>query len=149
MKIIGMLIIVFLATLSFGRWADIPLDKVVADSDLILVANLTNVQRVATNRCVRCEGVLVPVEILKGKQPKQITLTWDFSVPPEEDDIDRTGLVGQTLLWLLKQRPDGTYEAHYPRRVQPLSKKDEIRKIIESHNKVPEDTARKLADPQH
>lgn len=135
MKTMAIWTIAILPALAFAEWADIPIDKVVADSDLVLTATLTNVQRVVSNDLVKCEGVLIPIEILKGTQPKQIKLTWAFSVPPEEDSVDHSGLAGKTLLWLLKRRTDGTYDAHYLRRVQPLSKKDEIVKIIESHNK--------------
>jgi len=136
MKSTLLFLIALIPVLVFAEWQEIPIGKVVADSDLIMTGTLANISRAASANLIKCEGTLTPIEVLKGTPPKRIRLTWEISVPPESISVDHSGAEGIPLLWLLKEKPDGTYGAHYLKRLQPISRTERIRKIIESHNKA-------------
>ncbi len=130
MRSISVIACVGLALTCRAEWQDIPLESVVSNSDLIVVATLTNVERVETNKSVRCRGTLQIEQVLKGPSAKTAILKWGFSIPPKEDSTDHTSLSGRSLIWLLKRSSDESYDAGYIKRVQSLDKKDEIERMI-------------------
>ena len=136
MKYILATLLLLSAAPCFAKWADIPLKTVVTNSDLIVVATLTNVQQVTTNGLVYCQGDLKVTEVLKGTKAKSVVLKWVYSIPPESISVDHSSLEGKPILWLLKQEKDRSFSAHYYKRIQNVDKKNEIKRIIKkNHNK--------------
>ena len=151
MKNILTAFLVFSATACFASWKDIPLETVVADSDLIVVAKLTNVKKEPKNNTVvYCQGELTITEVLKGtkgdtvvlkatevrkgKKVDRVIIKWAYSIPPMSISVDHSNLEGKSILWLLKREKDKSFSAHYPKRVQNVKRRDEIINIVEQHH---------------
>ena len=132
MKYMTTLFLFLFSTSCFAEWDDIPLETVVANSDLVVVARLKNIQHGKNDELVFCQGTLQISEVLKGAKVKKAILKWAYGVPPKEDSVDHTNLKDKLLLWLLKQETDESYSAHYIKRIQSVDEKEEIQRIINS-----------------
>ena len=151
MEKIAVIALSFVAWTCHAEWSDIPMGTVVTNSDMIVIAVLTNVTQEASNSIIRCRGILKVKEVLKGPaEMNNLKLEWSFSVPPKSVTTDHTQSQGRPLLWLLKRCGQHTFEANYYKRVQGIEMKDDIKNIIERFlNKMPESAIHQLVDPQH
>ncbi len=149
MKLGILLLILWTSSTCLAEWEAWTPSMLVNKADLIGTGVLGDVKRTVSNNTVRCGGAIRFNEMFKGTNAV-VTVKWGFSVPPEEDAMDHTSLEGKQLLWFLKRNKDGSFMVPHMDGVQSISRAAEFRAIIKgSPNQVPEDTARKLADPQH
>jgi hypothetical protein len=137
MKCILIVILLITPSTCFAKWKDIPLETVVRDSDLVVIATLTDVHKLVTGNKVYCQGDLQIAEVLKGIQTNSVVIKWIYSIPPKSISVDHSNIEGKSILWLLKLEEDKSFSAHYHKRVQNIEKTIQIKEIIESNHNQP------------
>jgi hypothetical protein len=67
MKVLSIILLVlFLASVCFAEWADIPLKDIIKESDLIVVGTLDEVKEHTKNGIDYGQGVIVVHKVLRG-----------------------------------------------------------------------------------
>lgn len=123
-------ILLFAGTV-LARLALIPRDKLLAESDAVVVAGLSDVTNTSRNGVDYGSGILTVTDVLKGAVApgQKLTLQWAnrerISVR-----IDHTDRNGQTNIWLLQQSTNNTFTASYPGRVIDLQDRAEVETLL-------------------
>ncbi|MCJ8328542.1 MAG: hypothetical protein HRT89_03015 [Lentisphaeria bacterium] len=114
----------------FGKWTNIPLNKIVERSQIIVIGKLINVKTESKNKVDYGEGFISVQTVLKGKldNKKKLKLIWSHpqGLSNRIDHANKTKLG----IWLLQIQKDGTVRADYPRRYLPIDKRKEIEDLI-------------------
>jgi len=134
MKVIVLIVICLLSIAStcFGdaEWADIPLEEIAKDSDLIAVAILTDYTEDRVEDKAYYAGELNIEQILKGDIRDFVEIKWVRSFPAKSVSTQYSGLKGIRLIWLLKKAGGDAYQADYPKRIQNIERLNEIVSMI-------------------
>ena len=137
------------ASLSRAERNERSLTNLVESSSVVLIGTVTNIQATARSHDTLYAASISTQQVLKGTVGSNTVVRWAYS-PMMEDECNFAGFAGRTRIWFLfRKQTDGSFEMIFSEECQPVELSKEVETILKSHNKVPEDTARKLADPQH
>ena len=126
------LTVVLLVTFSaFGRWALISTEKLLEQSDLVVVARMSDLRQTTTNNVDYGSATLTVSEVLKGKETigQKLTLKWQNEQRISRR-IDHSDQNGKTKIWLLQKSTNTTFTANYPGRVLDVDQKDEVKRWL-------------------
>ncbi len=128
-------ILVLLSTTTFAKWAIIPLDELVADSDLIVIGTLhsaTENSEYEGKGYIRIDEVMTKgVKTLNGRSLSlgdNLKITWADNWACAMGM--HLGWQNQKGIYLLKIRKDGTVAAGYPGRFTTLDDLSKIRGFL-------------------
>jgi len=127
-----------LAVPVLASWADVPLDQVIEDSDIVVVGEITRLGKPAQiNKRQFAIGVITVQATLKGTAVKEVPLAWpDRGADGIAMSTDLSYRKGQSGVWLLsKDKAQDYYWATYPKDYQPLAKRKEIESLIQGLSK--------------
>ena len=136
---------VILAVTAKARWVDIPLEKVITKSDVIVVGEVIKVE---PGTAYKTYGIahLKVIEVIKSniKLKKGDTIYMHTPLKVEES-IDIVHGKGKKGVWLLKKstkkqtdyasKKGQLYLATYPKDYQPESSKEAIKKMVKKPSK--------------
>ncbi|MGC3960637.1 MAG: hypothetical protein QM813_22700 [Verrucomicrobiota bacterium] len=118
-------------------WAHVSLKELLKETDLIVVARLTNVSEVTTNRVDYGSGTLTVTEVIRGsaKTGDKLRLEWSNSSGIVCPRVEHRGHKDQTLIWLLQASTNKVVTADYPGRVLELKQRAELNKLLKKEKK--------------
>ncbi|MBA4147569.1 MAG: hypothetical protein H0X66_05600 [Verrucomicrobia bacterium] len=124
-------LVVLLAGTAFARWVLIPTEKLLTETDLVVVARLSDVTRTTKKDVDHGSGILTVSEVLKGPATpgQKLTLEW-ANQQRISRRIDHADQSGKTNIWLLQKTTNGTFTANYPGRVLDLEQREEVRNLL-------------------
>lgn len=124
-------LVLFLAGTALGRWALIPAETLLSESDLVVVAQLSGVNKTTKENVDYGTGILSISEVLKGSanSGRKLTLEWSNHQRISRR-LDHSGQDGKTNIWLLQKTTNGTFTANYPGRVIELERRTEVEKLL-------------------
>ena len=110
-----------LLSTALGRPAAIPLRTLVHDSDLIVIATLSDVANFENVALFRGSGTLLITHVIRGAAApgEQLRLEWSYPLHIVCPRIDHTPHQGMQMLWLLQRSKDDAVRADYHGRVLP------------------------------
>ena len=105
-----------------ARWASVPLDQLVMESDLVLVGTLGEVGEYTRGGRDYGRGVILVNEVLWGnvRRGERLALRWE-NYHGIGERLNHRQEANRRLVWLLTRGEGGTVRADYPWRVLPLS----------------------------
>ncbi|KAF0248798.1 MAG: hypothetical protein FD167_1802 [bacterium] len=140
MKYIFSTLVIMLLTVTLGlaRWAFIPLEQLVQESDLIVIGALTDVKEHTENEIEHGRGVITVDKVLWGnvKAGEKLNLTWENAVGIVCPRIDHKDNQQKKAIWLLTVEKNNGVKADYPGRFVELTQKEEILKLIKQNKAV-------------
>jgi hypothetical protein len=125
---------------SFTQW--IPLNRLVKESDLIVMGTLHSVSRYTNDDTDYSEGLIVIEEVVSGnvkttedsplKLADKIKLTWQNPSTKIHGRIEPGGSENNEVIWILRVKSDGTVTADnlFSIRAATTNQLEEIRKIL-------------------
>lgn len=128
-------LIILISTTVFGTWALIPLEEVVAKSDLIIIGTLHSAEEDSEGIG---QGYIQVDEIIYGKavtlEGQPLKISDNLKIKWADNWACAAGMhqgrVGKKGIWLLTVNPDGTVNAGYPGRfTQEFEKLGEIKRL--------------------
>ena len=127
-----LLSIICLPVSSFARWAFIPLEQLVQDSDFIIVGTLSDVSHWSTNGIDYGRGTISVDEVIWGEVTagELFTLKWQNEtglICPRVEHKEREGHKG---IWLLTRGPGTGVRADYPLRFVELKQRDLVERAL-------------------
>ena len=135
MKVLSIILLVlFLASVCFAEWDDIPLKDIVKKSDLIVVGTLDEVKEHTKNGIDYGQGVIVVHKVLRGivqKDKEKLTLIWSNPTGLACPRVEPRYNQNKKGIWLLSLQKDGKVKADYPKRYQSIEKESEILKLLQ------------------
>jgi hypothetical protein len=128
----ALLLVLLTVTFSFARWALIPLDKLIEDSDLIVIGTLNNVKEHSEKDVDYGKGTIIVDEILWQNKEigTKLKLTWENPTGIACPRVDHKDSQGKKAIWLLKVEQNNIVKADYPGRFVELDQKEEVLKLI-------------------
>ena len=117
---------------AIARWANISLKDLLKETDMIVVATLTNVTETTTNRVEYSSGTLVVGEVIRGnvKTGDRLQLRWENSSDIACPRIEHASQKGKTVIWLLQSSTNNTVSANYPGRVLEMKLRPELDQLL-------------------
>ena len=135
MKVLSIILLVlFLASVCFAEWADIPLKDIIKESDLIVVGTLDEVKEHTKNGIDYGQGVIVVHKVLRGivqKDKEKVTLIWSNPTGLACPRVEQRYNQNKKGIWMLSLQKDGKVRADYPKRYQSIEKESEILKLLQ------------------
>ena len=123
-------------------WMDVPLDKIVQESPVVVVGKITKIdvgkssERAVDTAHIQVERVLKNGFPASIKSDGEVLLVMPGKSRQAHSSIDITYSLGQRGVWILESKDNGkTFAATYPKDFQPLSKEKEIAEIIAKKKK--------------
>ena len=122
-----------LLSTALARWADIPLPTLVQDSDLIVIATLSDVATSDDGELHRGSGTLVITQVLRGAAApgERLRLEWSYPLRIVCPRIDHTPHQSMQMLWLLQRSEGGVVRADYPGRVLPPAHRTRVEALLD------------------
>ncbi len=116
----------------FAKWASVSLKELLKETDLIVVARLTDVSEVTTNSVDYGSGTLTVTEVIRGsgKNGDKLRLEWSNATGLICPRVEHRGHKDQTLIWLLQSSTNTVVTADYPGRVLELKQRAELYKLL-------------------
>ena len=116
----------------FAEWASVSLKDLLKETDLIVVARLTNVSEVTTNSVDYGSGTLTVTEVIRGsaKTGDKLRLEWSNLSGLACPRVEHKGHKDQTLIWLLQSSTNKVVTADYPDRVLELKRRAELNELL-------------------
>ena len=116
----------------FAIWASVPLKELLKETDLIVVARLTDVSSVTRNRVDYGSGTLTVTEVIRGsaKAGDKLRLKWSNASGLVCPRVEHEGHKDQTLIWLLQSSRSKAVTANYPGRVLELKQRAELDQLL-------------------
>jgi hypothetical protein len=115
-----------------GRWASIPTDELIADSDLIVVGALEETTEYTRGDRSFGRGTIVVERVLWGRarEGDRLPLRWSNASTISCPRVEHAGSAGRRIIWLLERGRGGTVRADHPGRVLPLLEQDEVTDLV-------------------
>ncbi len=111
-----------------------PIADLLPETDLVVVASMSNVEGWTTPEGRHGKGVLTVSESLSGSLAKAgtVTVTWvSRAICPSVNFCDTKG---EEFIWFLQKREDGTFTANNSSRRVTLEDKESIVRFLARHN---------------
>jgi hypothetical protein len=113
-----------------AMWGVVPLETLLRESDVIVVAKLTDVRKTKEQNVDYGSGTLTVTEVLRGK-PKagdQLRLEWAnrWACPRLYHERHQS----KTMIWLLQTSTNGTVSANYPWRVLEVTNRAALDELL-------------------
>jgi hypothetical protein len=121
------------AATAFGMWAQISLEHLVRETDLVIVGVLHSVVEGTEGRVDSGSGVIDVHEVIWGAAPvgDSLVLKWSNPAALACPRVEHRHHKGSEAIWLLEVARDGTVRADYPGRTLPLSKREDVINALE------------------
>ena len=117
-------------------WANIPLDRLVQDSDLIVVGTLSQVSQYSDGETDYGQGTITVHQVIWGdvQTNELLTLKWQNPTGRVCPRVEHSSEQGQKAIWLLTKESAGEVRADYPSRFVDLADRAKIERILRSKN---------------
>ena len=115
-----------------AEWAFVPLEDLVAESDLIVVGTLREVKENSHDGVDYGEGVIEVHEVLWGDatRERQLTLKWQNYSDAVCPRVEHRGSQDRKQIWLLTKDKDGSVNADYPHCSLDLGSRTTVEAIL-------------------
>jgi len=148
---VSILFALMVASAAVARWAELPLEKVVRQSHVVVIGEITNItvapppeeidQYQFDVADITVQEVLLNTLTNQVIKPKQ---ELPLSMPSIRNNVqistDIRYKIGSKGIWILEFR-DKTFWATYPKDFQPMSAEKEVRAITRKLNEEPSNQA--------
>lgn len=134
-RILALLLCLLPFHTSLASWADIPLEKVVASSQLVVRGKIVAVEHAPAADYAYDTATIQVDEVLKDQTDKKIAkgTKIHLSMPAKNNrSRESTDILypeGHEGFWILEFK-DGKYLATYPKDYQPLTARDAVTKAL-------------------
>ena len=117
---------------AFARWAWIPLEDLVQDSDVIVIGTLQEVSQYTHNGMDYAQGNIVIEEVIWGTaNPGEVfTLKWQNASGLVCPRVEHRHNKDNKGIWLLTVDPDGVVRANYPGRFVELNERSKVEQCL-------------------
>ncbi len=133
-------IILAVSYTSFAKWALVPLDELVKESDLIVIGTLQSVSEFSKENTDHGEGRILIEKVLAGnvktvdgfslKAGDEIQLKWQNLSMIVCPRVGHKSSENKKEIWLLTVDPDKTVRADYPGRSRSLDEFAEVKRYL-------------------
>lgn len=115
-----------------AKWALVPLDDLLKETDIIVVARLTEVRETTKKTTKYCSGTLTVTEVIRGnaKVSEELRLKWSNDRDIVCPRVEHAPYKGNPMIWLLQTSTNGAVRADYPGRVLDPKSRSELDMLL-------------------
>ena len=125
-------LLLVLPAAALAKWAAVPLEKLLMQSDVVVAARLTDVSEISTNGTDYGKGTLTITEVFRGnvKAGGKLKLEWSNATGWDCPRVEHAPHTNKTMIWLLQKSTNGAVNADHPSRVLGLESRSELEKLL-------------------
>lgn len=131
--LLALLVIGSLPSLSPARWAFVPLDELIQDSDLIVIGTLMDVSEHSKKGMDYGQGTIIVDEVIWGSASpgEMLTLRWQNRSEMICPRVEHRGNENKKGIWLLTIGKNHEVQANYPGRFVELKERKKVERMLQ------------------
>ncbi len=124
--------LLFVVPAAVAEWAMVPLEDLLKQTDVIVVARLTSVVTTTKEAIDYSSGTLVVSEVLRGsaKAGQKLNLEWSNFTGLACPRVENCHHTNRAMIWLLQNSSNASVSADYPGRVLDLERRMELEALL-------------------